>query len=157
MANHSDISGMARLRAEQWGAGTELYWVNRISGYLRGEANPQQSLPTRIIMVASNDEEVVGFIAGHLTRRFGCAGELEWINVGLEYRGHGISSKLLQLLAAWFVSEKALYICVDCAPDNVIGQKFYKRHGAEKLNEHWLIWKDISVLLSELNSPNLIE
>jgi len=63
----------------------------------------------------------------------------------------GISSVLLQELAAWFVSQKALYICVDCAPDNAVAQKFYKRHGAENLNEYWLIWKDISVILRETN------
>ena len=146
MATGSDIPGMACLRAEQWGAGTEDFWAERISGYIRGDVNPQQSLATRIIYVATKDEAVVGFIAGHLTRRFACDGELQWINVGLEYRGLGISSKLLQQLAAWFISQKAFYICVDCAPDNTIGQKFYKRHGAENLNEHWLIWKDISAL-----------
>ena len=83
--------------------------------------------------------------------RFGCDGELQWINVGLEYRGLGISSKLLQQLAEWFISQKAFYICVDCAPGNTIGQRFYKRHAAENLNEHWLIWKDISVLFGDIN------
>ncbi|WP_343673887.1 GNAT family N-acetyltransferase [Chitinophaga sp.] len=149
MANDSDIPGMAWLRAEQWGEGTEDFWAERISGYIRGDVNPQQSLATRIMYVATKDEEVVGFIAGHLTQRFGCDGELQWINVGREYRGLGISSKLLHQLAAWFISQKALYICVNCAPDNTIGQKFYKRHGAESLNEHWLIWKDISVLFKD--------
>jgi len=149
LAIDSDASGMARLRAEQWGAGTKEFWAERISGYLLGDVNPQQSLATRIIYVALKDEEVVGFIAGHLSRRFGCDGELQWINVGLKYRGHGISSKLLQQLAAWFINQKALYICVNCAPDNTVGQKFYKRHGAETLNEHWLIWKDISVLFAD--------
>ena len=35
--------------------------------------------------VTTNEDEVVGIIAGHLTRRFGCDGELEWIDVGLPY------------------------------------------------------------------------
>jgi ribosomal protein S18 acetylase RimI-like enzyme len=147
IANDSDIPGMACLRSEQWGPGTEEIWEKRISGYLQGEANPQQSLATRIIYVATKDEEVVGFIAGHLTRRFGCEGELQWINVGLEYRGVGIASQLLQQLAAWFAGQKALQICVNCASDNAIGQRFYRRHGAQNLNEHWLIWKDIAVLI----------
>jgi hypothetical protein len=60
--------------AEQWGVGTEYFWAERISGYIRGDVNPQQSLATRIIYVAIKDEEVVGFIAGHLTRRIACDG-----------------------------------------------------------------------------------
>lgn len=147
MANDPDIPQMACLRAEQWG--TEDYWEERISGYIRGDKNPQQSLAPRIIYSATKDEAVIGFIAGHLTKRFGCEGELQWINVAPDYRGLGIASRLLQQLTTWFISQSALYICVNCAPDNAIGQKFYRQHGAETLNEHWLIWKDIGVTLSK--------
>ena len=149
MANESDIPGMAYLRAEQWGVGTEDFWAERISGYIRGEVNPQQSLATRTIYVATKDEEVIGFIAGHLTNRFGCNGELQWINVGLDYRRLGIASTLVQQLATWFIDQKSLYVCVNCASDNTIGQNFYRRHGAENLNEHWLTWKDIGVLFHD--------
>ena len=147
-AIHSDISGMAILRAEQWGEGTQEYWEERISGYIRGDVNPQQSLASRIIYVACKDEKLIGFVAGHLTHRFGCDGELQWINVSPEYRGQGIANQLLQQLAIWFTDQKAKYICVNCAPDNTIALKFYTRQGAEKMNEYWLIWKDISVLIS---------
>jgi hypothetical protein len=70
---------MSRIRATEWGA--EEYWVNRITGYLDGTHNPQKALPQRVIYVAIQEESVVGFIAGHLTERFHCDGELEWINV----------------------------------------------------------------------------
>jgi GNAT superfamily N-acetyltransferase len=100
-------------------------------------------LAPRVIYVAVLREKVVGFIAGHLTRRWGCDGELEWINVDSGYRGTGISSALFRLLVDWFVVQKALYVCVNCAGDNMIAQRFYRRHGAEVLNEHWLVWKDI--------------
>ena len=145
-AGESDIPGIARLRAEQWGADKEEYWRNRIYRYMRGDVNPQQALPPRIVYVAVQDEVIIGFIAGHLTRRFGCDGELEWINVAAECRGTGTSFKLLQRLADWFVNQNASYICVNCAADNAVAQRFYKRHGAEAFNEHWLIWKDISAM-----------
>jgi hypothetical protein len=45
------------------------------------------------------------------------------------------------------VQQQALYICVDCAPDNAPAQRFYKKHGAVPMNKHWLIWKDIGVVL----------
>jgi ribosomal protein S18 acetylase RimI-like enzyme len=138
---------MAGLRVEQYGEASTQHWQDRIAGYLQGELNPQQALATRAIYVADKGEKIVGFIAGHLTRRFGCDGELQWINVGSDYRGTGIALDLLRQLAAWFISQKALHICVNCAADNTAAQKFYQRHGARHLNEHWLTWEDISVLL----------
>jgi ribosomal protein S18 acetylase RimI-like enzyme len=143
-ATAADLSGMARLRAEQYGEDTLQHWEQRIAGYLRGEINPQQALAPRVIYVAMDGETVVGFIAGHLTRRFGSDGELEWINVGVGYRGLDIAGALLAQLAGWFVGQQAYYICVNCAPENDAAQKFYRRHGAETLNEFWLVWKDIS-------------
>jgi GNAT superfamily N-acetyltransferase len=145
----ADIPGMARLREEHWG--TEDYWQKRITAYLQGELHPQQALGPRIAYISAAhdttaDDAIVGFIAGHLTRRFGCDGELEWINVRADYRGRGVSSRLLQLLATWFKEQNALSVCVNCAADNTVAQNFYKRHGAADLSEHWLIWKDISVL-----------
>ncbi len=70
-----DLPGMARLRAEQWGVGMEAHSEKRIAGYLNGEVNPQQVLGPRVIYVAVKEDTIAGFIAGHLTRRFGCDGE----------------------------------------------------------------------------------
>lgn len=144
VAEERDIPGMAALRAEQWGDG--IYWAGRIAGYLSGNVNPQKALPARVIYVAVKEDEVVGFIAGHLTHRFGCEGELEWINVAQSHRRQSIAFILLQQLATWFTSMQARYICVNCDADNTAAQNFYKRNGAEALNEHWLTWKDISIL-----------
>jgi len=55
--------------------------MHRISGYLEGGIHPQRALPSRTCYVAVEQSSVVGFVAGHLTRRYGCEGELEWINV----------------------------------------------------------------------------
>ena len=101
----------------------------------------------RVAYVALEGETVVALIAGHLTRRFQCDGELEWINVVPEHRRSGIASALLRLLAEWFVGQQALRVCVDVDPANGEARRFYSRHGAVELNPHWLVWNDISVVL----------
>jgi ribosomal protein S18 acetylase RimI-like enzyme len=138
----ADIPAMAQIRAREWGSFD--YWTNRIAGYLEGESNPQRALPPRTCYVAIDESSMVGFVAGHLTRRYGCEGELEWINVIPERRGAGIASELLRLLAGWFVEHKAFRVCVDVEPSNAAARAFYTRHCAETLNAHWLVWNDIS-------------
>jgi GNAT superfamily N-acetyltransferase len=143
-ATSSDVPAMARIRAAEWE--THEYWVRRISGYMAGELNPQQARPERTVIVAENDGEIVGFISGHLTRRFGCDGELEWINVAAPFRGTGIAPELLRRLAQWFGSQGAKKICVD--PDER-SRSFYVRHGARELNKHWLAWDDIGAVVPQ--------
>jgi ribosomal protein S18 acetylase RimI-like enzyme len=145
LAKKSDVLSMARIRAAEWE--TEGYWRGRISGYLDGELHPQQALMPRVSYLALEGESLVGFIAGHLTRRYACDGELEWINVVPERRGTEVASELLRLLAAWFVEQRASRICVDVQPSNATARRFYTRHGAESLNAHWLVWNDIKVVL----------
>ena|SRR5207302_7689694 len=146
-AGKSNVPAMARIRAGEWG--TEEYWRVRISRYLDRELHPQQALLPRVIYVALEGDSLVGFIAGHLTRRYACDGELEWINVIRERRGSVVASELLRLLAAWFAKQKASRICVDVDPANSTARRFYMRHGADNLNEHWLVWNDIKVVLAE--------
>jgi len=143
----SDITALARIRAAEWE--TEAYWQARLTNYLDGQLHPQHALKPRVSYVASEGDRVVGFIAGHLTRRHACDGELEWINVIPERRGSGIASELLRLLAAWFVEQKASRICIDVDPANTAAQRFYRRHGALDLKPHWLVWNNINVVLGE--------
>ena len=75
----SDIPALARIRAAE--RETEEYWNQRIAGYLSCEIHPQHALMPRVLYVALDDDSPVGFIAGHLTRRYECDGELEWIEV----------------------------------------------------------------------------
>ena|ERR1700693_1819676 len=147
LADKSDVPAMARIRAGEWG--TEEYWKARISGYLDGKVHPQHALMPRVIYAALENDAVIGFIAGHLTRRFACDGELEWIDVIPERHGSGVASELLRWLAAWFAEQKASRICVDVDPANTIARRFYMRHAAVTLNEHWLVWNDIKVVLGQ--------
>lgn len=132
---------MARIRSLEWE--TPEYWQSRISKYLSGETQPQMALAPRIAYVALEDKLVVGFVAGHLTRRFGCGGELEWINVIPQCRGRGVASGLLRELAGWFAGQKAVRVCVNVDPGSASAAAFYARHGARALNRHWMCWEDI--------------
>ena len=105
-----------------------------------------------------DDDAVVGYVAGHLSRRYGCAGELQWMNVIPEQRGTAVAGKLLRLLAKWFVKQRALRICVNVDPANAAARRFYAKHGAERLNDQWLMWNDIRTVLrnQQTRAPSAI-
>lgn len=149
-ATKDDIPFIAKILSDSQ---TEEYWIRRVSGYFNCQLHPQKALLPRILYVATLSGRVVGFIAGHLTERLGCQGELQWINVIPEYRGKGIALDLLRYLAQWFVAQQALYVCVDVGSEE--GRSFYKKTGAESLNQHWMVWKDISIVLNP--NPNAEE
>jgi GNAT superfamily N-acetyltransferase len=140
-AEDRDLAAMASIRAKEWE--TEAYWRMRIGGYLAGERSPQHALSARAAFVAVDNDAVVGFVAGHRTRRYGCDGELEWINVAGERRGAGIAGQLLAMIAVWFVTQGALRVCVDVEPGNTVARGFYAKFGAQRLNNHWMVWEDI--------------
>lgn len=114
-----------------------------------GELTQQRALKPRISYVSCEGDSLVGFIAGHLTRRHACNGELQWINVIPERRGSGIAAELLRLLAGWFVAQNALRIFVNVQPTNIAARRFYARCGAEDLNPHWLVWNGINVVFGK--------
>jgi GNAT superfamily N-acetyltransferase len=138
---------MARIRTG--GGEGEEFHRDRMSRYLAGEHHPHEALMPRVIYVALDGDTLVGYIAGHLTRRFECDGELQWIFVVPEHRGTGVASELLRLLAAWFAEQKASRICVNVGEPNKVARRYYTRHGAEYLARHWLVWSDIRVVLGE--------
>jgi len=146
-ANISDSETVAKLLAKPE---TQDFWISRVQGYFKKEHHPQKALLPRVVYVAIENEVVGGLIAGHLTERFGCQGELQWISVAPKFRNAGVASSLLIKLAEWFVSHNAFYICVDVGSE--VGRNFYLKHGAENLNEHWMIWKDIRMLVGNTDT-----
>ena len=142
----SDIPAMASIRAKQWE--TEAYWLRRIPAYLNGELFPQQALALRAAFIAADGKEIVGFVAGHLTRRYQCDAEVEWIDTIEERRRQGIAGALLRIMANWFLEHNARKVCVDSG--NAIARAVYAKYGASPLNQHWMVWDDISTLT---NSP----
>lgn len=135
---------MAEIRAQT--KGTTSFWTDRIDRYLRGEHSPQHALELRAAFVAVAEEQIVGFVAGHRTRRFGCDGELQWIDVDQQQRGRGIGYKLMDQMGAWFVMQDAKQICVNVDKDNVAARKLYGNCGARPLNEAWMVWDDASLI-----------
>ena len=123
----------------------EAYWRDCISGYIHGTHNPQGALQPRTIFITSHNNTIIGFIAGHLTLRYQCQRELEWIDIIEKYRRNGIASQLVKLLAKWFIEHEAYKICID--PGNEQARLFYKKNDATDLNEHWMFWNDTSVIL----------
>ena len=146
-ADRSDVPAMARIRAEGgWEGGAP---EERMARYLDGQHHPQHALPPRVMYVALEAEALVGFIAGHLTRRYECDGELQWIYVIPARRGSGVAAALLRLLAKSFTDQDASRICVNVDPANAAARRFYMRHGAVPLNDYWLVWNEIKVALKE--------
>jgi ribosomal protein S18 acetylase RimI-like enzyme len=127
----SDIPAMAKIRAADWG--NQDYWTERIHKYLTHELYPKEALRPRVAFIGIDGEHISGLIEGHLTRRFGCEGELEWISIRSDYRNRGIASHLFRLLAEWFAAHDVRRVCVDVEPSNEIARGFYARHGAVDL------------------------
>lgn len=143
-ANLNDLPAMSRLRAEHWGTANE--WEPRITAYMIHQQTPQFGLQPRIVYVAvdSAENEVIGLIAGHLTTRFGCSGEIQWLNVDSRFRGRRIADQLLGALFTWFREQNATKICVNVTPTNRPARVTYARHGAEEMGPQWLVFNDIS-------------
>ncbi len=114
-----DVAGMAALRAQTWG--TEPYWAARIGGYLNGEHSPQQALAERVAFVALDGDVVVGLVAGHRTKRFGCDGELEWIDVAKEWRGQGIADGLMTAMMAMVCAARSAAGLRECRAGECCG------------------------------------
>ena len=145
-----DVPTMAQIRAA--GAWTGGAAADVMARYLAGEHHPQHALAPRAMFVAVYGESLLGFIAGHHTRRFECRGELQWLFVPVEQRGTGLADRLFERMALWFASHEAVHVCVNVEPRNIAARRFYARHGARDLNSYWMVWSDIT----ELTSPSAV-
>jgi len=143
-AGLADVPAMAQIReAGGWTGGAP---AERLTAYMEGRHDPQRALKPRVVYVAEEGNALVGYIAGHLTQRYQCDGELEWLHVHPSHRKNGIASRLLHPLAQWFAERHAPRVCVDVEPSNAVARSFYARHGARELNPHWLVWDDITTV-----------
>jgi GNAT superfamily N-acetyltransferase len=149
-ADLSDVAIVAGLPRPGEAGGAS---ADRMARYLAGVHHPQEALPSRAMWIAAQGETPIGYIAGHLTRRFACDGELQWIYVVPQHRRTGVASTLLRLLADWFVEQEARRVCVDVGDDSA--RPFYWRHGAVGLNRHWMVWEDIGSALSSWRNCTL--
>jgi GrpB-like predicted nucleotidyltransferase (UPF0157 family)/GNAT superfamily N-acetyltransferase len=142
-AGPADVPAMQQCRLADPSAGPA---DGRMAAYLEGAHHPHQALAPRVAYAALQDGVVVGYIAGHLTRRYDCDGEVQYLHVALPHRRAGIASELLRRLAAWFVQQGAFKICVDVNDESPPARPFYSRHGASAINRHWMVWSDVRAL-----------
>lgn len=144
VATAPDVPRMAECRSRDPAAGPA---DARMAAYFRGEHHPQQALAPRIGFVALDEEMVVGYTAGHLTTRFRCEGEVQYLFIAPEYRRRGIATALLRLMAAWFREQGVGRVCVNVDADSPAAQPFYSALGALPLRPHWSVWGDIGRML----------
>jgi len=151
-ATVGDIPAIIRSRADDQEAGPA---DGRMAAYLRGTHHPQLALLPRVIYVALQGDAVAGYIGGHLTRRFGCDGELQYLYVVPSVRRTGIATGLLGRLARWFAEHGALKICVNVNVESPAAVPFYSRHGAVALRPYWMAWQDVRVVSVDVGRSTL--
>ncbi|HXH59911.1 MAG TPA: GNAT family N-acetyltransferase [Fimbriimonadaceae bacterium] len=118
-----------------------------MAAYLQGQHHPHLALEPRVAYFATVDGAVVGYIAGHLTRRYECDGEVQYLYVAPEFRRTGVATALLRRLAEWFIAQEATRVCVDVNADSPAAEPFYRSLGAQPLRPHWMVWDDIRNLV----------
>jgi GNAT superfamily N-acetyltransferase len=142
IATSADVPAMAACRSSDPALGPA---DPRMAAYFDGRHHPQQALPPRVGYVALEYGAVIGYIAGHLTTRHGCAAEVQYLFVAPDFRRHGIATALLRLLTNWFGSAAARKVCVCVDPDSRAAKPFYESTGASPFRRLWYRWDDISV------------
>ncbi|MFL5557173.1 MAG: GNAT family N-acetyltransferase [Gemmatimonadaceae bacterium] len=140
----ADVPAMERCRDGDTQAGPA---DARMAAYLDGKHHPQQALPPRTAFVALAGDDVVGYIAGHATERYGCAGEVQYLYVAPGYRRRRVAHNLLRSVARWFQTRDIRRVCVNANIESLAAVAFYAAEGAVPLNKYWYIWEDIGVLL----------
>jgi GNAT superfamily N-acetyltransferase len=121
----------------------------RMAAYLDGQHHPGEALPPRVGYVATLNNDVIGYIAGHRTTRNGCSGELQYLFVAPAYRRRRIGTALLLLLAGWFETQGVRRVCVSIAADSPPeARPFCEAVGAVPLKQNWYFWEYIDKLLT---------
>lgn len=143
-ADSADVPAMERARATDHAAGPA---DARMAAYLEGRHHPQQALAARTAFVALIGAEVVGYIAGHETTRYGCNGEVQYLYIAQRLRRQGVARTLLQSLAAWFADRGIRRVCVNADVESPGAVPFYVAAGAVPLNTFWYMWEDIGRVL----------
>ena len=116
---------------------------SRVAAYLEGRHHPQKAMLPRVAYAAFSGGDVIGYIAGHRTNRFGYDGEVQYLYVASAYRRQGIATSLLRMLAGWFAQEGIERVCVNVNVDSPAAAPFYSSRGAIPLNRYWYGWEKL--------------
>jgi GNAT superfamily N-acetyltransferase len=120
-----------------------------MAAYLEGRHHPQQALAPRTAFVALAGDDIVGYIAAHVTNRYGCGGEVQYLYVVPRYRRHGVARALLRFVARWFQAQSIARVCVNADVESAGAVAFYSAEGAAPLNKHWYLWEDFGIVLDQ--------
>jgi GNAT superfamily N-acetyltransferase len=120
----------------------------RMTAYFSGLHHPHQALLPRLGYIALSGKAPVGYIAGHLTTRFGYTAELQYLFVSAPYRRRSIGRRLVQELARWFIEQRARRVCVCLDSESQAAAPFYTSLGAKPFRPHWYAWEDIALVSS---------
>lgn len=154
-ANPCDAEAIARLmiRSKEQSYEEELhpheqdleFWQERWEGYLTEGSKAQDALGDGFVIAALAGDEMLGFAGWHHTRRHGCDGELQSMYVDFAHQGKGIGSALLHEIMRRLKAGGGEGLCVGYEPDNPY-RRFYMKHGAEEINPHWAVWRELPEL-----------
>ncbi len=120
----------------------------RLAAYLEGRHHPHQALPPRVGYLAHAGDEVAGYIAGHLTTRYGYQAEVQYLFVTAAHRRRGVATALLGCLLKWFLEQGAATACVCVDADSPPAIPFYRALGAEPFKKYWYGWTDVNRTLA---------
>jgi ribosomal protein S18 acetylase RimI-like enzyme len=123
--------------------------LQRWQNYISGGSSPQKAKVERVVFKALIDEKMVGYIAGHLTERYGKEAEIQSFYILIEHQRMGIGSKLLAQFLDWLAAYGVGSLCVGIDGANPY-QQFYLKYGGAHLNPHWIFWDDLAVLRTRL-------
>lgn len=130
----------------------ESYVSNRLdrwAGYMTGESSPQHARPERVVFKACLRDEIVGFIAGHLTTRHERDAEIQACHVRAEYQHLGVDERLLLRFLTWARQREARSLCAEVAPDSRYRELFGRYQGRD-LGRHWICWDDAGLLAEQI-------
>jgi len=151
-ATGADVAAMAACRLTDADTGPA---DDRMAAYFEGRHHPRQALLPRTGYVALAEGTVIGYVAGHLTRRYGYDCEVQYLSVAPEHRRHGVASALLRLLMRWFQERGVARVCVDANIDSPAAVPFYTSQGATALNRYWYAWEDVGYVPGVRDSPQV--
>jgi GNAT superfamily N-acetyltransferase len=106
---------------------------------------PASAKPERIVYKALENDNIIGFIAVHLTTRYNLDAEIQTFYILKAYQRKGIGSKLLNEALKWLSKFKVESLCVGIFPENPY-KSFYLKHGGQYLNPHWIYWDNMEDL-----------
>ena len=125
---------------------TRLY---RWNTYFNGQS-PASAKHERVVFKAVIDDDIIGYIAGHLTSRYEQDAEIQSFYIFKQQQRKGVGSKLLESFLNWLITQNAKSLCVGIAPENPY-QAFYLKYGGQYLNPHWICWDDVNALHNKIS------